>query len=367
MSFKRATIEAPKVVPHIPWITRHMTKEDDAAYKELLHDSPELGMISIEISYNANQSPFEILTRRQGQQVFVAEVPPGMDDAGKVIGSGACDPRLIWFEGQKIKAVHLHSLLVHPTYRHRGIATTLVQARIDWAREQYGENVMIFAELQQDSMAAFKNAAKWATDFTQPRETGFLLARSTEPSNSGHWTVREAREADYDAIIKGLNDFNHDVDFTRVADYGRLHRNLEPIAGRTFRHRYVVLQGDEIVGGAVLSEHDPTLVTRVIKAPALNITIAKLSGMIHSEGEIRGGEVDGIWFKHGHADATHYLVQHLLHAAKSETTDALNFTIINPKAWEAVQLSRWQPHTIQCVAYMRPAKLEPFQEPVSQG
>ena len=42
---------------------------------------------------------------------------------------------------------------------------------------------------------------------------------------------------------------------------------------------------------------------------------------------------------------------HAAHESK-EPTEALNFTVYNPKAWEAVQVSHWQPHTIQCVAYL---------------
>lgn len=357
MSFSRATIEAHRnSFQRIQWVVRHMRKEDDAAYNELLQTSPEHGLISIQTVYKDDQSPFEVLTRRQGQQVFVAEVPSNMDDAGKVIGSGACDPRMVWFEGKPTQAVHLHSLLVHPTYRHKGIATELAHARIEWAQQTYGPSVLVFAELQQDDMAAFKNAAKWATDFTQPRESGFLPTRSTEPPNPDGYVVREALEADYPAIVEGLNNFNHDVDFTRVVDADRLHRNLSSIRGTIFRHRYVVLKGDEIVGSAVLSEHDPTVVTRMIKAPVMNRVIAQLSGMIHTDREIRGGEMDGIWFKPGCADATHYLLQHLLHKAKSskEPTEALNFTISNPKVWETVQVSHWQPHTVLCVAYKRP-------------
>ncbi len=362
MSFSRATIEAHRnSYERIQWVTRHMRQEDDAAYNELLQVSPEKGMISIQTVYKTDQSPYEVLTRRQGQQVFVAEVPEGMEGAGKVIGSGACDPRNVWFEGKPTQAVHLHSLLVHPQYRHKGIATSLVQARISWAREQFGENVLIFAELQQDDMASFKSAAKWATDFTQPRESGFLPTRGAEPHNHDGYVAREAEEADYPDIVEGLNNFNRDVDFTRVVDVDRLHRNLSAIRGTIFRHRYVVLDKGEIVGGAVLSEHDPTVVTRMIKAPVMNRVIAQLSGMIHTDSEIKGGEMDGIWFKPGYADATHYLVQHLLHKARSskEPTEALNFTISNPKVWEAVQVSHWQPHTILCVAYMRPPTPQP--------
>jgi GNAT superfamily N-acetyltransferase len=337
-----------------------MDKNDDAAYRELLVAEPNEGWINIEISLRADQSPYELLTQRRYQKVFVVEVPEGFPDAGKVVGVGAADPRKVWFEGHPVKAVHLHNLLVHPEWRHKGVATALIQKRIQWAREEFGPNVLIFAELDQNDKAAFNAAAKWATDFTQPRESGFLLARNSPPPNPHNYLVHEARVEDYPAIVAGLNTFNHDVDFTRVVDAERLHRNLAPINGKVFRHRYVVEHDGQIVGGAVLTETDPSVESHVIKGRPINVFIARLSGMIHESGEVHYGEVDGIWFRPGSEDAEHYLIQKLLHEAKlnKNTTDALNFTVINPKVWEAVQLPRWQPHSIRCVAYLRPPALD---------
>src|SRR5262249_38319708 len=141
--------------------------------------------------------------------------------------------------------------------------------------------------------------------FTQPRESGFLPARKTEPHNPHGYVLREAQEQDYDEIVRNINEFNHDVDFTRVVDKDRLHRNLTAMRGYIFRHRFVVLANNQIVGGAVLSEHDPSIETRMVRAPILNRTFAQLTGMIHTNGEIKGGEVDGIWFKPEHQDASH--------------------------------------------------------------
>ncbi len=358
--FIRPTIETRIVEEHYDWQPRPMTKSDDDDYRELLTSEPNEGWINIEVNLRADQSPYELLTQRRYQQVFVVEVPPGFPDAGKVVGVGAADPRKIWFEGQPVKAVHLHNLLVHPDWRHKGIAISLIQKRIRWAREEISPNPVIFAELDQNDKAAFHAAAKWATDFTQPRESGFLLAREKAPSNPQGYLVHEAREEDYDTIVAGLNTFNHDVDFTRVVDSERLHRNLAPINGKVFRHRYVVEHKGQIVGGAVLTETDPSVESHFISGRPLNVFIARMSGMIDKGGEVHYGEVDGIWFKPGQEDAAHYLIQTLLHEAKlnKNTTDALNFTVINPKVWEAVQLPRWQPHSIRCVAYLRPPTLD---------
>ncbi len=347
--------EAPPIAKRIEYHLRPLEPRDSEAYRQLMASSPETGLITIQVIFK--EDPYEMLMQRRiGQIVVVAEAPDGT-----VVGSAAADARPLWFEKQAVQAVHLHSLLVHPNFRQRGVATALVQWRIDWAREHYGQNVLIFAEIQQNNQASFKNASKWATGFSTPRESGFLRVYHRPPHPLPNVTVREAVEADYPGIVAGLNEYNQDVNFTRYITSDRLHRNLEPIHGQVFRHRYIVLEDGKLVGGAVLSHHDPSVETRIIRAPFINKVFARLTGMIHSDDVIHGGELDGIWFKKGHTDAAHYLTQYLRFRAYPES-NAVNVTISNPKSWEAVRVSHWQPHTILSVAYLRPPQLQPYGE-----
>ncbi len=178
-------------------------------------------------------------------------------------------------------------------------------------------------------------------------------------------TVREAEEADYPVIVAGLREYNYDVNFTRYVTSDRLHRNLEPIHGQVFRHRYIVLNDGKIVGGAVLSHHDPSVETRIIRAPFLNKLVARLSGMIHTDDVVHGGEVDGIWYKPSHSDEAHYMVEYLRWRAYPDSK-AWNFTLSNPKSWLAMRVSHWMPHTILSVAYLRPPQLQPYSEESDQ-
>ncbi|MEP7285272.1 MAG: GNAT family N-acetyltransferase [Chloroflexota bacterium] len=350
-----ASAEAPANYQSIDYHLRPMEPRDSAAYRNLMATSPETGLITIQVIFK--EDPYEMLMQRRiGQIVVVAEAPDGT-----VVGSGAADARPIWFEKQPVQAVHLHNLLVHPDYRQHGVATAITQWRINWAREHYGENVLIFAEIQQNNVASFKNASKWATGFGQPRESGFVRVYHQPLTPLKGVAVREAVEADYPTIVEGLNNYNRDVNFTRYVTSDRLHRNLEPIHGQVFRRRFVAVQDNAIVGGAVLSTHDPSVETRMIRAPYLNRLVARLSGMIHTDDVIHGGEIDGIWFSPGHTDAAHYLIEYLRFRAYPESR-AINITVSNPKSWEATRISHWQPHTILSVAYLRPPQLQLYDE-----
>src|SRR5262249_3829309 len=282
-----AQAEFEKTEDYVDYRLRPMEPRDSQAYAELMATGPESGLITVQVVFK--EDPYEMLMRRRmGQTVVIAETPDG-----KVVGAASADARPIWFEGQPVQAVHLHGLLVHPNYRRHGVATALVKWRIKWAKETCCDDALIFAEIETNNIDAFRNASKWATGFGQPRESGFLRVYKKERPMTPGVVVREAQEKDYPAIVKGLRDFNHDVNFTRYVTSDRLHRNLEPIHGQIFRHRYVVLNEGQIVGGAVLSHHDPSVETRIIRAPFLNKLVARLAGMIQTADVVHGGEVDG--------------------------------------------------------------------------
>src|SRR5579859_6304768 len=126
--------EAPPVTDHIPYKLRLMEPRDSATYKELMANSPETGLVTVQVIFK--EDPYEMLMQRRiGQIVVVAEAPDGT-----VVGSGAADARPIWFEKQAVQSLHLHRLLVQPDWRQRGVAAAVAQWRVQGAVEHDGEN-----------------------------------------------------------------------------------------------------------------------------------------------------------------------------------------------------------------------------------
>jgi len=337
---------ANQKLEHIEYRVREMQATDNQAYMELLSHSPDVGYMGIQIVFKEN--PYEMLMqRRPGEKVYMVETPDG-----KLVGSAAADPRPVWFKGQPVHAVHLHSLMVDPDFRHLGVATALVQYRIKAARESFGRNVLIFAEIQQGNQAAVKNAEHWINGYGPIHESGFIPTFRRTPKPLRGVTVREARPSDYPAIVEGFGEFNQQMDFTRYVTVDRLRRNLEPIHGSIFRHRYVVEQNRRIVGGAVLSKHDPSTETRVIYGPFFIRLRVRLAGIIDENNLINAGEMDGIWFRPGYVEAAHYLIEYLRSVAfERDQMPGINLTVANYHSWEAVQIAHWMPHAVYQVVY----------------
>src|SRR5258706_13553642 len=109
--------EAPPIAKRIEYHLRPLEPRDSEAYRQLMANSPETGLITIQVVFK--EDPYEMLMQRRiGQIVVVAETPEG-----RVVGSGAADARPVWFEKQAVQAVHIHRFVVAPDYRQRDAGT----------------------------------------------------------------------------------------------------------------------------------------------------------------------------------------------------------------------------------------------------
>ena len=113
----------------------------------------------------------------------------------------------------------LHSLVVHPEVRRRGIAGAIVEWRLARARERLGDDAVIAATIQKSNAGSFAAASRWATQFTSPISSMAIGLRDSAPPASDGWlTIRPAQAGVTSRPI--------------AAGYAALPRRVRPVAPR---------------------------------------------------------------------------------------------------------------------------------------
>ncbi len=179
-------------------------------YKELealAHESPDTGMAHFTAEHLV--PPDEADTELGlDTQLFVARVD------GALAGAADVSYAHIWYEGELRPAAMFGSLMVHPRYRRRGVASALASHRVEAARQRFGPDVILLANIQEGNIGAQRTAAKWRTAESRPFITATAPMRPA-PAPTGAYTVRAATFADVDEIADGLKAFYQGANFYR--------------------------------------------------------------------------------------------------------------------------------------------------------
>lgn len=99
---------------------REAKPEDTLALIELERLCPEMGRVTVRIDLHSNH--FGLASRYPGSTGYVVLAEDGSTIIGTIFSSVA--PTQL--NGGLLPAAHLFSLRVHPSYRRRGVASTLI-------------------------------------------------------------------------------------------------------------------------------------------------------------------------------------------------------------------------------------------------
>ena len=139
---------------------RELAPDDGPAIGRLFDASPDSGMIRFRPSFQVD--PYVALTYDGHQAGVVVERdgssgPPG---PGGLVGLGLVEFGEIVLRGRRSRYALLHSLVVHPDVRRRGIARSIVDWRLARARAELGEEAVIAATIQKSNAGSFAAAAR---------------------------------------------------------------------------------------------------------------------------------------------------------------------------------------------------------------
>lgn len=284
---------------------REINASDGQKIAALGEQTPDTGAIAFHNIWH--HDPYaSILALHPNAMGVVAEA----SDFDGIVGMGMMSIGECLYEGQLRPFAYLFSLSVHPNYRRRGIATQLAQWRVETARKRLGEDVVLFAGIQQGNEGSLRNAAKWSTQRIDGRTTaGFAKMRSSPPAPVAGLTVRPAEAGDYEEIVAKQEAFYQGYNLypPRTAEALQEWHQVAPF-GEAIRDYFVVTdQARNIVGGFSATDEGKVTTGHMARMALPMRFFNLLLRVIPPDGITKRIHVKDMWFAPGREDAAKYL------------------------------------------------------------
>ena len=283
-------------------IIRPLKPSDGSALIQLFESSPDNGRFSINACYQID--PYQAIHALHADTVgVVAETEEGLTGVGLVKFGDCC------VGGQKRPYAWLHSLLVHPNHRNKGIATRLAQERIALARERVGQNGLVLASIQEKNAVSHSVAQKWSQQQVGTLQSVLTRVCTRPPAPLPSLTVRLARPDEYDQIAVGLNRFYQDYDLydPQTAESLATWLNETPFDD-PLRHYFIVVNEDgKLVAGLAVTRQCQLMAMQVERLPLPLALLNKVVKMVPEDGILRQLAVSKIWFVPGQLKAAQHL------------------------------------------------------------
>lgn len=285
---------------------RQIKPTDGKSLQTLFAYSPDTGRFAISPEYQID--PYTaFISLSPGMVGVVAEIVK----TGQIIGAGLVNIEERFLAGKPVSCALLHSLHVHPKFRRQGIAARLAQWRIEYARTQVGEDVVILAGIQNGNAGSLAAAQKWSNQIVGEYYNILMPVRSKPPVNTLGIAVREAKAQEYSRIAHNLNDFYQDYNLSaRQTTHSLTDWLCRTPFERPFRHYFVAVdQQDNLLAGMAVAEQFRVVSMCVQHMPSPVRLLNRVVKMVPPDGVLYQSNVNYIWYAPDQLVAAQFLWQ----------------------------------------------------------
>jgi hypothetical protein len=238
-----------------------------------------------------------------GHVAVVTEMPgqAGIVAVGWMI-LGRC-----WLEGAVRPYAYLYGLRVHPAHRRRGVQTRNTALRLARVRDEFGDEVVVFARVNPANLASLGGTVKWSTQRLEGSlATWAVRMRAGPPRRLPGVVVRPVEAADLEEYAAGV-----DACYAGVNFYPQRHREHFNNLLRPPVHGLVAVDGrGRLLAGLAATELRHLSPIEVEYAhPLVRWAVMRL-GVISPDGIIAPVHVRDFWALPGQAAAAAHLWQH---------------------------------------------------------
>jgi GNAT superfamily N-acetyltransferase len=290
-----------------PFWLRQLTPEDSLAYGRLIINSPDTGAIRVAVHFEID--PYTAVMSAHPSSVgVVAET----SEYEGFIGSGLLRFGQCQWEDTVRPYALLNTLVVHPDFRRRGVASRLAKWREEYAYQRFGEEGVTFAMIQKNNVGSELTAKKWYKQFLPDRMMIIpMKLRAVPPTQMNEFIVRAIESSEFEQAAGQQNQFYKDYNLYPP-------ETGESLAGwcaetpfeKPFHHYFVLTdRSNNILAGLGLSENYRLRKLLITQVPKTLEIMNKFLKVLPADGIIRELNISRIWFAPGQLKAAQYLFE----------------------------------------------------------
>lgn len=332
---------------------RQLGPEDGTAYAVLLANSPDTGRVGVAVRFEID--PYRALMGLHGDTVGVVAETPGYDG---FIGSGLIRFGHCQWEGKVRPSAVLNTLVVHPNFRRRGVASQLAKWRKDYTRQRLGQDGVIWAVIQRNNTGSELTAKKWASQFLENRLAIIpVKMRSTPPAPSRQFVVRPIQPDDFATVAEQLNRYYRNYNLYSPETGASLAAWLNETPFDTaLRHYWVVTdRAGNLLAGLALAENYRLRTSVVTRMPAPLRLMNRFLRVVPSDGVLRELAVSRVWHVPGQLKAARYLFETVRWEWRDRGTSLMLYADVRSPLMEVYGVRPWTMKTIASIALRGPA------------